>query len=157
VATLAAHFLACLGEPVPALDPAVARHLERREYAGNVRELKHLVDQIGRRHVGPGPITLGDLPPDERRVAPPGTDRAVEALPAVIRGVLRGGAGLREIRETATDAAVDAALEESGGNVRRASERLGVTPRALQLRAARRDGRDESQAAIPPTRSATAG
>jgi DNA-binding NtrC family response regulator len=141
VPALAAHFLATIGEPVPALDPAVARHLARRDYAGNVRELKHLVDQIGRRHVGPGPITLGDLPPDERRPTPSGTGRAAGDLPAAIRGVLREGAGLREIRETATDVAVDAALEDAGGNVRRASERLGVTPRALQLRAARRDGR----------------
>ena len=37
-----------------------------------------------------------------------------------------------------TELAVDMALREAGGSVRAASERLGVTPRALQLRAARR-------------------
>jgi transcriptional regulator with GAF, ATPase, and Fis domain len=123
------------------LDPAVSRHLADREYAGNVRELKHLIERIGRRHVGPGPITLGDLPADERTAAKTTAVQSDEDLLSAIRAALRDGSGLREISEAATHAAVDAALQEADGNVRRASERLGVTPRALQLRAARRSHR----------------
>jgi transcriptional regulator with GAF, ATPase, and Fis domain len=136
IPALAHHFLTALCDPAPPLDPAVARYLSRRDYQGNVRELKHLVERIGRLHVGPGPITLGDLPPDERTM-PPATEPDDGALPAAVRSVLRHGAGLRDIREAATQLAVEVALEEAGGNLRRASERLGVTPRALQLRAAR--------------------
>jgi transcriptional regulator with GAF, ATPase, and Fis domain len=137
VLVLARRFLERDGR-APSLDPAVERHLMGRRYAGNVRELKHLVEQMARRHVGPGPITLGDLPPDERTARPDAEPWAVGDFVTSIGRALQQGAGLREIGEMATDVAVDVALKEAGGSVRAASERLGVTPRALQLRAARR-------------------
>jgi transcriptional regulator with GAF, ATPase, and Fis domain len=136
VLVLARRFLADAADGAPPLDPIVARHLTGRRYAGNVRELKHLVQQIARRHVGPGPVTLGDLPLDERPAdAEPW---AVGDFAASIGRALQQGAGLREIGEMATDVAVDVALKEAGGSVSAASKQLGVTPRALQLRAARR-------------------
>jgi transcriptional regulator with GAF, ATPase, and Fis domain len=68
VSALARHFLSELrpGGDLPALDPAVERHLATRLYPGNVRELRLLMARIAARHVGPGPITLGDLPTAER-------------------------------------------------------------------------------------------
>jgi transcriptional regulator with GAF, ATPase, and Fis domain len=138
VPVLARRFLEDAGGPRPPLDPIVERHLTGRRYAGNVRELKHLVEQMARRHVGPGPITLGDLPPDERNARPNDEHWADDGLAASIGRALHQGAGLREIGEMTTELAVDMALKEAGGSVRAASERLGVTPRALQLRAARR-------------------
>ena len=138
VLVLARHFLQRLDGCVPPLDPVVERHVRRREYPGNVRELKHLVEQMARTHVGPGPITLGDLP-DAERPSTPSPERWDDGdFAASIRRALRDGAGLKEIGDAATDVAVDVALHEAGGSVRAASERLGVTPRALQLRAARR-------------------
>jgi hypothetical protein len=83
-------------------------------------------------------VTLGDLPDDERPAVAVDGPWASDEFTAAIRRGLRGGAGLKEISEAAAEVAVDVALEDSGGSVRRASESLGVTPRALQLRAARR-------------------
>jgi transcriptional regulator with GAF, ATPase, and Fis domain len=139
VLVLARHFLQRLdGHAPPPLDPVVERHLSRRDFPGNVRELKHLVEQMARTHVGPGPITLGDLP-DAERPSNPSPERWDDGdFAASIERALREGAGLKEIGDAATDVAVDVALHEAGGSVRAASERLGVTPRALQLRAARR-------------------
>jgi DNA-binding NtrC family response regulator len=62
------HFLAeARGSGDPAeLDGPVREHLLRRAYPGNVRDLKQLASRVANRHVGPGPITGGDLPEDER-------------------------------------------------------------------------------------------
>jgi transcriptional regulator with GAF, ATPase, and Fis domain len=139
VLVLTDHFLERTSGAAPPLDPIVARYLASRAYPGNVRELEHLVEQIARRHVGPGPITLGDLPSGER---PDDDDVPVPwrngDFATSIRCAVRAGAGLKEIGDAAADIAVDAALDEAHGSVRGASERLGVTTRALQLRSARR-------------------
>jgi transcriptional regulator with GAF, ATPase, and Fis domain len=122
----------------PDVDPGVQELLLRRDYPGNGRELRHLVSRICLRHVGPGPITLGDLPQEER---PAGELHVVdwrdEGFDAPIRRALASGAGLRDITAAARDAAVAVAVEHEGGNLRRAAARLGVTTRALQLRRAR--------------------
>jgi transcriptional regulator with GAF, ATPase, and Fis domain len=138
VLILARHFLDRATGAAPPLDPIVERWLLARDYPGNVRELKHLAEQIARRHVGPGPITLGDLPDDERLPTARCSRWQEGDFAACIRRALGRGAGLKEIGDAAADVAVDLALQESGGSVRAASDRLGVTPRALQLRAARR-------------------
>jgi len=139
------HFLAELrpdGRP-PALDPIVRDLVLRRDYPGNVRDLRQLAHRLHHRHVGPGPITAGDVPEEERPPAGPGgwaTDEGsgwdATALEAPVRRALDAGAGLREVREAAADAAVRVALAETGGNLRAAAARLGVTDRALQLRRA---------------------
>ena len=46
-------------------DQAVARFLAGREYPGNVRELRQVVERIADRHAGRGLITIGDVPQDE--------------------------------------------------------------------------------------------
>jgi transcriptional regulator with GAF, ATPase, and Fis domain len=141
VPLLARHFLAELtteGES-PALAESLVRFLSRREYPGNVRELRHVVARIVLRHVGPGPITLADTPSDERLSGELHMlDWRDESFEAAIRRALAQGLGLREITEGAAEAAVRIAVEEADGSVRRASDALGVTPRALQLRRARR-------------------
>jgi transcriptional regulator with GAF, ATPase, and Fis domain len=121
------------------LDPVVRDLLWRRPYPGNVRDLRQLAMRIGNRHVGPGPITAGDLPERER---PEPGDRAAtwsEAeLERPVRRALALGVGLKELREATADVAVRVAVEEAGGSLRRAASRLGVTDRALQLRRANR-------------------
>jgi hypothetical protein len=84
---------------------------------------------------GPGPLTIGDLPPDERpglgatRLAWP--DRRFESA---IRHALELGVGLSRISQTAGDLAIQLVLEQEGDNNQRAAARLGVTDRALQIR-----------------------
>jgi transcriptional regulator with GAF, ATPase, and Fis domain len=59
-------------------DDAAREYLLTRKYPGNVRDLRQLVTRIFYRHVGPGPITVGDIAP--RRATPAGLrDRAANA------------------------------------------------------------------------------
>src|SRR5262249_35232179 len=70
---LAAHFIQQLrgdDEPVD-LDTAVIQLLTSRRYPGNVRDLRQLVARMVGRHVGPGRITVGDVPPEERPASDP--------------------------------------------------------------------------------------
>ena len=67
IVPLARHFLATF---LPDLadadfDLPVREYLLNRAYPGNVRDLRQLIARISSRHVGPGPITIGDLPDDE--------------------------------------------------------------------------------------------
>lgn len=55
-----------------------------------------------------------------------------------LRRALSLGVGLKEIGRQTADAAVRIALEDAGGNVKQAAERLGVTSRALQMRRAQK-------------------
>jgi transcriptional regulator with GAF, ATPase, and Fis domain len=139
---LARHFLAELHDDggVPDCDEPVRALLLGRAYPGNVRELRQLIARISFRHVGPGPITLGDVPADDR----PGLEAADGAWPDdafehSIRTALARGFGMREIADAAAERAVAIAVADAGGSLTQASARLGVTSRALQLRR-RRNG-----------------
>jgi transcriptional regulator with GAF, ATPase, and Fis domain len=141
IPVLVRHFLReRFGEAAPEIDPVVLDLLLCRDYPGNVRDLRQLVGRIAHRHVGNGPITIGDVPEEER---PQGEDCAlpppeVDGFEGAIRQALGRGMSLKEIGNVATDAAVRLAIETEGGNLRRAAERLGVTDRALQMRRAAR-------------------
>jgi len=108
-----------------------------REYR-NVRELSQLVRRIALRHVGPGPITPGAVPPEDR--APVLEKRKRDwrdgAFEHALRQALAGGAGLQTIREQTVESVVEIALRDAAGNVHRAAAKLGVTDRALQMRRA---------------------
>ncbi len=140
---LTRHFLCQLrpGQEQCWLDEPVLGFLARRDYPGNIRDLRHLVTCMSHRHVGPGPITLGDIPEEERehRAESDWRDGGFEQS---IRMALVLGTGLKEITNAAADMAIKVAILNEGGNLQRASKRLGVTARALQLRRAawRRDG-----------------
>jgi DNA-binding NtrC family response regulator len=133
------HFLVeTTGKPDLSLDPAVAALLRRRDYPGNVRDLRQLALRIAARHVGPGPITPGDVPDDERAsglwALCSGIDRKAtdELLEAAVRAALSAGRGYREIRDAAADMAVRMAVRMSGDDLQEAARRLGVTDRMLQ-------------------------
>lgn len=131
---LAEHFIGLLAPQGPRceLDPAVKAFLLARDYPGNVRDLRQTVARIWHRHCGPGPVTIGDVPPDER---PQGAaiwpDRG---FADAIRHAVDLGLGLGRITQAAGDTAIQLVLEQENDNNQRAAARLGVTDRALQLR-----------------------
>jgi len=123
----------------PPLEDGVRDHLLRRRYPGNVRELKQLVTRITQRHVGDGPITIGDLPEEEKsRHRSLSNDWRSESFENAVRHALTLGVGLKEIGQAATDAAIRIAVGDEAGNLQRAAQKLGVTDRALQMRRANR-------------------
>ena len=139
VLALARHFQASIGggDAGQGFDEAVCQYLLTRDYPGNVRELQRVVERLCLRHAGSGPITIGDVPPDERPLqATPARARLQAELDAAMREAIGLGMGLKEIGQLATDSAIQAALEVEQGNLHRAAARLDVSDRALQLRRA---------------------
>jgi DNA-binding NtrC family response regulator len=148
ILTLAKHFIAQLRpDDPPELDEPVREYLLTRDYPGNVRDLRQLITRIAQHHVGPGPITIGDIPEAERlnsdEQAP---DWCNDGLEEVIRLAVAAGMNLKEIERTAGELAERIVLEEERGNLQRAAVRLGITDRALQLRrqARRQNGNGDS-------------
>jgi transcriptional regulator with GAF, ATPase, and Fis domain len=130
---------------VPKFEPAVRAFLLAREYPGNVRDLRQLVERMSQRHVGNGPVTVGDVPHKDRPtgVAGAGPGRPVGpgpwhvgAFDESVREAVARGVTLKEITRVAAETAISAALAGSNGSVAMAAKSLGVTARALQLRRA---------------------
>jgi transcriptional regulator with GAF, ATPase, and Fis domain len=141
IVPLALRFLAEArpGRPPLGLQAPVRDYLLRRRFPGNVRELRQLMARIASRHVGDAPVTVGDIPEDERPsdTLPTQDWRGLEFEQAIRRALCQG-VGLRDISQCAAEAAIRVALSEEAGNLQRAAGRLGVTDRALQLRRAGR-------------------
>jgi DNA-binding NtrC family response regulator len=118
-------------------DEPVRQYLLARDYPGNVRELKRVVERLCLRHAGGGAITIGDVPEEERPTdAAPTRAALLSRFDAIAREAVQLGLGLKEIGQLATDSAIQAAMDEEQGNLHRAAARLEVTDRALQLRRA---------------------
>jgi len=144
---LARHFICQLRpDDPPELDNAVSQYLLARDYPGNVRNLKQLITRIVQHHVGPGPITVGDIPETER---PHGDDQLrgwrETGLEIAVRSAVVAGVSLKEIERAAGELAERIAIEQERGNIQRAAARLGVTDRALQLRRAARRRVDSAE------------
>jgi transcriptional regulator with GAF, ATPase, and Fis domain len=126
----------------PGFDPAVRAFLLSRDYPGNVRDLLQLVERISQRHVGAGPVSVGDVPDDDRPPVgstEPATARGpwyADAFESAVRQAIGEGADLKEITRVAADTAISVALANGDGSLAQAARSLGVTPRALQLRRA---------------------
>lgn len=136
---LALHFLNAsnpCAEPLQ-FDPAVSDYLLHRHYPGNIRELRQLVERIVHRHVGPGPVTVGDIPEDDR---PPGMESNCawpdQKFESSIAQAVALGTGLKEITQATSETAIRIAVQSEKGNLQRAAKRLGITDRALQMRRA---------------------
>ena len=128
---LAEHLIAS-DDGAPPLSRPVCEHLQARDYPGNVRDLKQLIARIKLRHVGPGPITVGDLPPSERPA--PDTNHGWHAeLRGALSRAIALGVPLREIIDVARDSAITLAVSNADGSLRHAASQLGVTDRTLQL------------------------
>jgi transcriptional regulator with GAF, ATPase, and Fis domain len=134
---LATHFLSSLIESLhqPPFDPAVTAFIRHRSYPGNVRDLRLLMARIAARHVGDGPVTVGSLPDNERPESRADARTWWQgAFEKAIGDAVGCGVGLREIGKRAQDTAIGIAVAAEDGSLRRASLRLGVTERALQMR-----------------------
>ena len=124
------------------VDRQVYDFLRLRDYPGNVRELQQLVTRIASKHLGEGPITIGDIPradwPDFARLGVP-TPNADE-LEAGVTTLLGQGLGLKEIKDQVTEIAKKVAITHEHGNLRLAALRLRCSERILQMH--RRDEPD---------------
>jgi transcriptional regulator with GAF, ATPase, and Fis domain len=124
---------ACPDQEPSGLDDKVQEYFLRREYPGNVRDLKSLVFRVMARHIGSGPITIGDIPSDER----PATvlnelDHFDPSIEQSIRRALASGLGLRDIKKLVEDTTIRVVLDDQEGNIQRAARVLDVTDRTLQ-------------------------
>lgn len=135
----------------PQLDPAVEALLLQREYPGNLRDLRQLAARVASRHVGPGPISPGDLPVSERPDSvPEGARRTGKAeldtgLAPAVSWALGQGLALKDLKEQITSTAVDMAMER-GGTVHKAAGMLGLSDRAVQQHLARRSKPEVAEA-----------
>lgn len=142
---LAQHFVrqASPNTDPPELDERVQAYLISREYPGNVRDLRSLIFRIMSRHVGPGPVTIGDIPPEERPENLVSIDWRDVNLESTVRRALTLGADLRDLTRAMKEIAFRVAVDDEDGNLQRAARRLGVTDRTLQLWRAERIARIE--------------
>jgi transcriptional regulator with GAF, ATPase, and Fis domain len=134
------------------IDQTVRCFLERHAFPGNVRELRQLMQSAARAHAGSGALSPGCLPRAWRELGAPAAAQAVEAEAPqeaatrplsshpelLIRSWVDAGMSLQDITQRAGDLAIQFALALEGNHVGRASRRLGVTDRAIQLRKTRR-------------------
>lgn len=117
----------------PELDDKVQEYFLTRKYPGNVRDLRSLVFRIMARHLGSGPVTIGDIPSDERP-----TDSISQLvqrdliIEQSVRRALASGLGLREIKKLVEETTIRVVLEDQDGNLQRAARVLDVTDRTLQ-------------------------
>jgi transcriptional regulator with GAF, ATPase, and Fis domain len=138
---LARHFVKELrsNEDSPELDDTILKYLFERKYPGNIRDLKQMVSRIVYRHLGPGPITIGSIPIDERPAVELGkTDWQDASFEKAITYALALGAGLKEIGKAAEDKAFEIAYSSEDGDLKKVAKRLNLGVRAVQKRRADR-------------------
>ncbi len=121
-----------LGRKVEALEPGAIAALEHHVWPGNIRELENFMERLVLFSDGPL-IREGDLP-EELRVPVPGADSPKAAAPhlppegASLKDLVRGAAEALE-REL-----ILKALQQTGGNVTQAAEKLRVSRKTLQTK-----------------------
>ncbi len=137
---LTEHFLRLFrpDNPCLELDRPVREYLLSRAYPGNIRDLRQLIGRISSRHVGPGPITVGDIPPEELPADVLANRNSRNAdFERAVRHALALGAGLKEIGQAATDAALRIVLDEENGNLQLAAPAVQRFRQSLGQRACR--------------------
>lgn len=129
------YFLAGLFAPgqCPQADKLVMNYLVRRDYPGNVRELKQLVKRMALKHVQHKKITIGELPAGDRALVGTGENPgSPDAISAIIRNALLMGEDWWNLKSRISETAIQVALDLEGNNKQKASQRLGVDVRTVQ-------------------------
>jgi DNA-binding NtrC family response regulator len=130
------HFLkeAFGGEQYIEIDEKLLNYLITRDYPGNIRELKQLVNRLVLKYPGKGPLTMGMLPKSELVLLKDIVNEEHNSnLHKGIHKSMLSGIGIREIKEMVGNIAIQIALEQENGNLQRAAQKLGLTDRSLQL------------------------
>ncbi len=136
---LCTYFMNELGRAHVEFDDAIREYLITREYRGNVRELKQLITRIHHRSTNAGPISTGAIATlDYPAPAYPGAMWNNKHLGQAIQQAVLMEVGLKEIRKHIEQLAIDFAIDSENGSLQRASSKLGMTTRALQMRIANR-------------------
>jgi len=119
----------------PEIDNTVMNYLVSRPYPGNVRELKQLMARIAMRYTGEGLISIGDIPEEEwpeiqqlKQV----WSQPTQSLQQYIRLSIASDKNLMRIKNDIAMMAMEIALEECGGNLKLAANKLNVEVRTLQ-------------------------
>jgi transcriptional regulator with GAF, ATPase, and Fis domain len=135
IVPLAEHFFRHQHHIQQPVDRQVYDFLLLRDYPGNVRELQQLINRIANKHLGEGPITIGDIPrsdwPDFTRLGQAAPTSG--ELEAGVTSLLYQGLGLKEIKDQVTDIAKKVAIHHENGNLKLAALRLGCSERILQM------------------------
>ncbi|WP_266363173.1 sigma-54-dependent transcriptional regulator [Tellurirhabdus rosea] len=132
---LADHFFRNVYGLKSAVDQQVYDFLMLKNYPGNVRELQQLVGRIASKHLGEGPVTIGDIPRTDW------PDFALSSLPPAsgddltqaIKRLLYQGVNLKDMKDIVTEIAKKEAIDYENGNLKLAAQRLGCSERILQM------------------------
>lgn len=117
----------------PPVDTVVMNYLLRRDYPGNIRELKQLVIRMLTRYTGEGSITIGHLPEEEFASNVQLSGGAVQQLMEdAIRLSLAGGKDLTQIQDDLSFIALNVALNDSDNRLNLAAKKLNRSVRNLQ-------------------------
>lgn len=128
------HFLKKVHKKEQLVNPEVYQYLATRDYPGNVRELQQLVSRIANKHIGDGPITVGDIPEADRpRFTHQDNVLGKEELEQAIKRMLYAGLGLKDLKEIVANVAKDIAIGDENGNLKQAAQKLGCSERILQM------------------------
>lgn len=118
----------------PETDKLVMDYLVQRDYPGNVRELKQLVQRIALKHVEHKKITIGEVPVDDRSSLCTGEklNSNIDNMEALIRKALLTGENWWNLKDKISETAIQVALDLEDNNKQKAAERLGVDVRTVQ-------------------------
>ncbi len=117
----------------PELDKPVLDFLVHRDYPGNVRQLKQLVQKIALKHLHHTKITIGEVPERDRHHGrhPASASNLVD-LEGLIRKALLTGEDWWNLKDKIAETAIQVALELESNNKQKAADRLRVDVRTVQ-------------------------
>jgi transcriptional regulator with GAF, ATPase, and Fis domain len=121
-------------ETCPAVDKLVMDYLVQRNYPGNIRELKQLIQRIALKHVKHKKITIGEVPIDDRNSLTTGEklNGNMNGMETLIRTALLTGENWWNLKNKISETAIQVALDLEGNNKQKAAERLSVDVRTVQ-------------------------
>lgn len=136
IPALVNYFLSQLFEekkrPVP--DKPVMEYLVKRNYPGNIRELRQLVQRLALKHIEHEKITIGEVPTEDRDVLCVSQVNTIEknGIDVFIRKALLTGENWWNLKNKISETAIEVALDLENNNKQKAAERLGVDVRTVQ-------------------------